>query len=90
MCKSAENQNKAIDNLYAKLRDEVYSRPHAIYEHTDYGDDLVGFAAFVEGTLNFFRVMPDNSVRCDGLVSYPAMGARGIAHQFGGDYAVAM
>ena len=91
MCKSAESRAKAMDNFFVKLRGEPYSKPRAIYARDfDGRDDLIGFSAFFEGVLTFFRVMPDESVRCDGLVSYPAMGNRGIAAYYGGDYAVAI
>ena len=84
------DEKKAIDNLFTMLRGEPYSRPHAIYAHSIDGDELVGFAAFVEDVLTFFRVDSDESVHCDGLVSHPAMGARGIAAKYDADYAIAI
>ena len=91
MCKSTKSQEKATSNFFEKLRGEAYRKPRAIFEVADDGRaDLIGFAAHVDGILNFFRVMPDESVRCDGLVSIPAMGNRGIAAYYGGDYAVAI
>lgn len=91
MCKKQENQNKAIDNFFDKLRGESYGRTFAIYERCDSEQsDLLGFAAFVDDVLNFFRVMPDDSVRVSDMVPYPAMGTRGIAAYFSGDYAVAI
>lgn len=84
------DEKKAINNLFSFLRGEAYSKPHKIYEHGINGDELVGFAAFMEGTLTFFRIGENESIHCDGFVPYPAMGARGIAYHGGGDYAVAM
>ena len=91
MCKKVESQRKAIDAFFDKLRGESYSRTYAIYERSDDGrPDLLGFAAFVEGVLNFFELRSDESIRIAGMVPYPQMGAKGIAHHFGGDYAVAI
>ena len=91
MCKSIESQNVATDNFFAKLRGEVYSHTKAIFEFSDDGRaDLIGFAALIEDSvLTFFSVEPDNSVRCADCIARPAMGNRGIAAYFGGDYAEA-
>lgn len=91
MCKSIESRKKATDNFFLKLRGMAYSKTKALYEIDDAGRaDLIGFSAFVEGSLNFFKVMSDLSVRCDGLIDLPAMGERGIAAYYDCDYAVAI
>lgn len=91
MCKRKENQNRVINRFFEKLRGESYSRPFAIYERCEGNTtDLIGFAAFVEGVLNFFEVRADESIRVVDMVPYPAMGANGIANHFGGDFALAI
>ena len=91
MCKKAIDQTAATNNFFDKLRGESYSRPAAIYELSNDGKaDLIGFSVVWEGVLTFLGVRRDNSVYCTESVPYPAMGLRGVAARFGGDYAVAL
>ena len=93
MCKKDDDKRTAIGNFFNKLHGEgvAFQKPRALYEIADDGRaDLVGFAAIIDGLLNFFRVMSDNSVRCDGMIPYPAMGNGGIAAYYDIDYAEAL
>lgn len=89
MCKSTESRKRATQNFFDKLRGEAYSKPRALYEISDDGKaNLIGFAAFVDDCLNFFKVVEGTlAIRCDGIIPYPAMGNNGICAYYGADYA---
>lgn len=87
MCKDRE---LATAKFYDELREESVTKRHAIFEvDRDGKPDLIGFAAtFAEGFMTFFDVDSENEVHCSNLVPIPAMGNRGVAAFFGGDYAI--
>lgn len=93
MCKKLNDQQDARNNLATMLCEEVVIRVHDIFEIDREGRaDLIGFAALlgdgIDRIMTFFRVDSKNGVHCDGCISNPALGNRGIAAYYGGDYAV--
>jgi len=83
MCKKFD---KALDNLYEKLRGENVSERRAIYQTDEQGQkDYLGFFAVIDGTIaNFFDVDHEGNVRVSDFVPYyGGMSNRRIASDFG-------
>jgi len=83
MCKKYD---KALDNLYDKLRGENVTERRAIFTKDDNGEkDYLGFFAVIDSTIaNFFDVDNDGKVHISDFVPYyGGMSNRRIANDFG-------
>lgn len=93
MCKKYENQARAIEAAYERLRGcEVVNRIYRLFTTTDGVADLIALFAITDGDVGNEFV-----VHSDGTISYgdggpinhvSGIGARGIAAMFGADYAL--